>query len=811
MNSPRATSRGRRSAWILASAISLVAALGEPLAGAATLHVNASAPPGGDGSRERPLRSVQEAIRRSLDGDTVLVAAGEYRENLDLLGRRIAVRACDGPDSTRLDGDRLGPVVTIRRGEGPETTLEGFTITGGAGETVVGNRTGGGVLVEDASPTLIENRILRNGADLGGGLACLGGSPSLIRCEIASNQALIAAGGLYLVDSDARLLDCLFDSNRAVGGRGLATGGGILVVGGAPEIDGGRVSGNSAENGDGGGIAVTGESRLIVRACEIRGNDAPNGIGGGIVCLPRTLLWIGDCAVVANVAAAGGGIACLSASLGMVSTRVVDNSAVERLEGRRLGGGGIGLFDGSAASLDGCTIEGNVAAFINGLRAVRGGGVATTLSTVELVSCNVIGNRTEPGDGGGLACDGGEVAMDRCRFLGNEARDSPLVSSPSGGALVLRDATARITGTEIDANASHGAKSRGGGIASFGSSIECAATRISGNRTGGSGGGASLDGGAARLLHATIASNDAGRAGSALDGGGRVAIERSIVVRAARATAVAARPGPARASLLGPRLAELGALRIEDSIVEGGYAAGLRVVDLANPGFVNVERGDYHLGLGSCAVDALEPYPDPLLDGGDVDGDAWGEDGDLDGEPAADYGADELVPAVAVRYGSVGASSGSIETVLTVNGSVGDRRREVRLPVLSPIRVEMEAASAGPRPGPFVLYAWVEEPDPQTLSALPRGLGWIGHPTPLRPGNTGDPIRIWNNVGHPSRLGIPTHRSTPAPSRVLDRPRGLSYRTKVTFQGILLDRASTAEVPASVTNAVVLRIEDRSG
>ena len=46
-------------------------------------HVSASAPAGGDGSREKPFRRIQQAADLALPGDEVLVQPGVYREWVD--------------------------------------------------------------------------------------------------------------------------------------------------------------------------------------------------------------------------------------------------------------------------------------------------------------------------------------------------------------------------------------------------------------------------------------------------------------------------------------------------------------------------------------------------------------------------------------------------------------------------------------------------------------------------------------------------------------------------------------------------------
>lgn len=52
--------------------------------GAATLHVNNAARPGGNGSFERPFQTIQQAADQVSPGDTVIIAPGVYFETVRL-------------------------------------------------------------------------------------------------------------------------------------------------------------------------------------------------------------------------------------------------------------------------------------------------------------------------------------------------------------------------------------------------------------------------------------------------------------------------------------------------------------------------------------------------------------------------------------------------------------------------------------------------------------------------------------------------------------------------------------------------------
>lgn len=161
----------------------------------------------------------------------------------------------------------------------------------------------------------------------------------------------------------------------------------------------------------------------------------------------------------------------------------------------------------------------------------------------------------------------------------------------------------------------------------------------------------------------------------------------------------------------------------------------------------------------------------------------------------------------ACRWGTVDvAAAGTPQNVLTINGSAGDGGRVVNVGLSSAISVDLLASASGPEPGNYVLYAWAGEPNASTLAPMPKNLGTLCFPM-LATGGDPQPLKTWNNIGRQNKLGTPDFPSTPAPSNVLNTPVGSDSPLTATLQGILLDDGSAADGPASITNAVVLRIE----
>ena len=120
--------------------------------------------------------TIQAAIESCASGDTVLVAASTYFENINFLGKSICVRSASGPEATVINGSNVAEsTVRFMTGETTYAVLEGFTITGGIGHFLSddyssGNH-GGGIYIDNSSP-VIRNCVIRgNQAKFGGGRA----------------------------------------------------------------------------------------------------------------------------------------------------------------------------------------------------------------------------------------------------------------------------------------------------------------------------------------------------------------------------------------------------------------------------------------------------------------------------------------------------------------------------------------------------------------------------------------------------------------------------------------------------------------
>lgn len=255
------------------------------------------------------LHSIQAGLDSCAMGDTVLVGAGMYHENITWpYVRGICLISEYGPDTTVIDGNEDGSVVHLS-------------------------------LMPDDSVTAIAGFAIQNGyAWLGGGIYSVGGKPLISNNIIANNTC-----------------EWPSDDRRVRADGPPPQGGGIYTEWSSAVIMDNLIIQNSAQNG--GGIACFCDAANISTTIinnTILSNTADNG-GGIYIDCPFTMCWIRDNTISFNAAYNGGGIACYYVFQPLLTIRknMITHNAADSA------GGGIWCYLSSKPIIDSCTIAYN--------------------------------------------------------------------------------------------------------------------------------------------------------------------------------------------------------------------------------------------------------------------------------------------------------------------------------------------------------------------------------------------------------------------------------------------------------------------
>ncbi len=303
---------------------------------ASKFYVDAASPnnPGG-GTFTNPYRTIKDAINdpNCVDGCEIILFPGTYtgsrNRNIDFVGKAITIRGTSVYDwdvvaSTVIDCEQLGRAFVFQLDEGPDSVIEGLTITngyvdldmqvrspgaGGAieifsysidvpvmptisncifyGNSAMGDEYdfsfGGAIDSQYASPLIYDCIFYDNYAEIGGAIASFGddsSAPIIAYCTITANVADYFGGGMSFEGDEflaagGQALNCRISGNYAD-----IHGGGIYTYAAIPEIKNCMITGNSSGE-YGGGIKCTDASTPSIINCTISDNVAALG-GGGI-------------------------------------------------------------------------------------------------------------------------------------------------------------------------------------------------------------------------------------------------------------------------------------------------------------------------------------------------------------------------------------------------------------------------------------------------------------------------------------------------------------------------------------------------
>jgi len=346
--------------------------------------------------------TIQAAINAAADSDTIIVSQGRYYENIDFRGKAVTVTSTAPADtqvreSTIIDANNNGIVVSFHTNEGLASIITGLTITAGHAKY------GAGICCWDnCSPTISHCVITENhSSDIsnsqGAGIYCQENSnPNLSNCIFTGNSANYYGGGMYNSSSDPTVTNCTFSGNSAY------SGGGMYNNFSSPTVTNCTFSGNSAVYG--GGMCNFG-SNPTVADCTFSGNSAGNSGGGMLNNYSNPTVT--NCKFSSNSASSDGGGMCNCGSDPTVTDCTFSGNSATYYDGG-------GMYNsGSNPTVTNCTFSGNSA-------NTYGGGMCNSGSPT-ITNCTFSGNSTNS-SGGGICCEiNCNPVIRNCTITGNRA------------------------------------------------------------------------------------------------------------------------------------------------------------------------------------------------------------------------------------------------------------------------------------------------------------------------------------------------------------------------------------------------------
>jgi len=222
-----------------------------------------------DGTGDFP--TIQAAVDAAASGDLIAldngIYAGEGNRDLDFGSKEIELVALNlDPALCTIDcgASAADPhrALHLHGGQTGATLLRGLTIINGyAGAALPGGDTGGALLLEGATPTLINCVFQNHTAGQGGAVAASGSSLTLSGCSFYDNVATGDGGALLLTNgSDASLDKVTMAFNAA------AQGGAVACDASSPAVLRCTFAGNAGADAGAGFYLANGSSPVIERS-----------------------------------------------------------------------------------------------------------------------------------------------------------------------------------------------------------------------------------------------------------------------------------------------------------------------------------------------------------------------------------------------------------------------------------------------------------------------------------------------------------------------------------------------------------------
>jgi hypothetical protein len=364
-------------------------------------------PTGNDGndcrSAARPCLHIQAAIDKAVSNDTIHIAAGVYRESIDV---SVSVSLLGASSDTTII-DATGPDIALELlpAGGPAAGGLNVLISGLSIRNGLGGNSGGLYVGENAILTMLSSSIQGNTSDGSGAGIANYGDASLLGVTISANTGTDCVGvdnhGTLVIDrgditghtlqpgrsaicnsADGRLTLRSTRVHENPGGRAILNDGGIMAIVGT------QISGHSVD-GDGGAILNRGQ--LTIGGGSLRGNSA-TGRGGAIFNVNGLILT--NVIIDGNTSNGDGG------GINNTAGVIVNGGTISNNRALTTGRGG-GIYNEGGVQMSAATLDHN--------QAVGDGGGIFNLGAV-LISASTISRNESIGEAGFFEGNGGGIA-----------------------------------------------------------------------------------------------------------------------------------------------------------------------------------------------------------------------------------------------------------------------------------------------------------------------------------------------------------------------------------------------------------------
>jgi predicted outer membrane repeat protein len=335
--------------------------------------------------------TIQEGIDNAEPGDTILVAAGTYYENIYAQSKNFVLAShfileqdTNYISQTIIDGNAVGSVIHFDN-VSSQSEIIGLTIQNGDAT----GGFGGGIQLIESSPILRNLLIKDNVAGSGGGIYCTNWSLNLYQVKIVNNTALNFGGGIFTMNAALDMNHCTLTGNHA-----LTAAGGMFRFNIEDVINYG----------------------MNVNYCSIKGNTAETQTAGlffrrteGVAMVEINLM---GCVFENNYAASNGALQIRGEEVGyhIENCKFIHNQVDSY-------SAGLAFIMGCSGRCINCIIAQNEAA-LNG-EYWNGGGCTFWGSEGELLNCDFIANKASYG-AGVVVGPNSEAFVVNCIFRDNQ-------------------------------------------------------------------------------------------------------------------------------------------------------------------------------------------------------------------------------------------------------------------------------------------------------------------------------------------------------------------------------------------------------